>query len=146
MSSNPPMRRELSALTSVERSLGSGLSIMVTPAWSHNHVSLSGCSTLAAWHITRRLTHSLTILFYQTKPMFGTKRSGGSTLENPATTQTRIWLASHFVRAPYSRSGVHAFESPLRRELGALMKVERSLGTGLSTLYNFINFIIFDEF
>ncbi len=38
--------------------------ILVTPtwcpstwlAWSHDHVSLSGCVTLAAWHVTGRLT------------------------------------------------------------------------------------------
>ncbi len=35
--------------------LGSGLSTVVTPTWSHDHVSLSGCIILAAWHITGRL-------------------------------------------------------------------------------------------
>jgi hypothetical protein len=30
---------------------------------------------------------------------------GGGTVEKPAKTQTSIWLASHLVRAPNSRSG-----------------------------------------
>jgi hypothetical protein len=36
--------------------LGSGHSTVVTPTWSHDHVSLSGCVTLVAWHIIGRLT------------------------------------------------------------------------------------------
>jgi hypothetical protein len=46
--------------------------------------------------------------------------TGGSTVEKPAETQTSIWLASHLVRGPYSRSGGREFESPMLRELGAL--------------------------
>ncbi len=48
-------------------------------------------------------------------------------------TQSSIRLASHLVRAPNSRSGGHEFESPVWRELGALTKMERSLGSVLST-------------
>ncbi len=48
----------------VERPLVSGHSTVMTPmwslsmwlAWSQDHVSLSGCITLAAWHATGRLT------------------------------------------------------------------------------------------
>ncbi len=54
--------------------------------------------------------------------------------ERERDTQTSIRLASHLVRAPNSRSGGHEFESPVRRQLGALTKMERSLGSGLSTL------------
>jgi hypothetical protein len=48
--------------------------------------------------------------------------TGGSTIKRPAETRTSIWLASHLVRAPNSRSGGHEFESPMRQELGALTK------------------------
>jgi hypothetical protein len=138
MSSNPPMWRELSALTSVERSLGSGLSIVVTPMWSHDHVSLFGRSTLAAWNIDGRLTcPTQQQKYFSIKPCPYSvpNGTGGNILEKPGTTQTRIWLASHLIRAPNVKSGVHEFESPTRRELGALTKVERSLGSGLSTIY-----------
>ncbi len=55
--------------------------------------------------------------------------TGGSTVEKPAKTQISIRLASHFVRAPNSG---REFESPMRRELGAMTKnVERSLGSFL---------------
>ncbi len=59
--------------------------------------------------------------------------TGRSTVDKSAETQTNIRLASHLVRMPNSRSGGHEFEFPLRRELGALTKVERSLGSHLST-------------
>jgi hypothetical protein len=49
-------------------------------------------------------------------------------------TQTSIRLASHLVRALNSRSGGHEYESPVWWEFGALTKVERSLGSGLSTV------------
>jgi hypothetical protein len=52
----------------------------------------------------------------------GTKDGG---VGKPAETQTSIELASYSVRVPNSRSGGHEFESPMRRELGALTKVER---------------------
>jgi hypothetical protein len=48
-----------------------------------------------------------------------------------------IRLASHSVIAPNSRSGGHEFESPVWGELGALTKVEKSLGSGLSSLHPF---------
>ncbi len=59
-----PVRQELSSLTKSGKTVGSGLSTLVTLtwclstwlAWSHDHVSLSGCVTLAAWHVTDRLT------------------------------------------------------------------------------------------
>jgi hypothetical protein len=40
-------------------------------------------------------------------------------VEKPAETQTSLRLAS--IGAPNSRSGGHEFESPMRRELGALI-------------------------
>jgi hypothetical protein len=48
-----------------------------------------------------------------------------------------IWLASHSIRAPNSRSGGLKFEFPVWQELGAVTKVEKSLGSGLSTLHPF---------
>jgi len=45
-----------------------------------------------------------------------------------------IRLASHINKAPSSRSGRHEFESPVWLERGALSKVERSLGSGLSAV------------
>jgi hypothetical protein len=55
-------------------------------------------------------------------------------VEKAAETQTSIGLASHLIRAPKSRSGGREFESPVRRELGALTKkVERPLRSGLPT-------------
>jgi hypothetical protein len=39
--------------------------------------------------------------------------TGGSTVEKPGETQTSIRLASHFIRAPNSRSRGHEFESPI---------------------------------
>jgi hypothetical protein len=50
-------------------------------------------------------------------------------------TQNSILLASHIVRVPNSRYRGHEFESllcPVWQELGALTKVDRSLGSGLS--------------
>jgi hypothetical protein len=44
-----------------------------------------------------------------------------------AETQTSIWLASHLVRVPNSRSGGHEFKSPMRRELGALTKSGKTI-------------------
>ncbi len=52
----------------------------------------------------------------------------------PAETQTSIWLASHLVRAPHSRSGGHEFKSPMRRELGALTKSGKTIG--VRSFYN----------
>jgi hypothetical protein len=49
-----------------------------------------------------------------------------------AEAETSIRLASHLVRMPNSRSGGHELESPVWRELHALTKVKRSLGSGLS--------------
>jgi hypothetical protein len=46
-----------------------------------------------------------------------------------AETQTSIRLASHLVRVANSRSGLHEFEFPAWRELVAMIKVERSLGS-----------------
>jgi hypothetical protein len=51
-----------------------------------------------------------------------------TSVEKPAETQSSIWLASHLARVPNSRSGGHEFESPNRRELGALTKSRRTLG------------------
>jgi hypothetical protein len=51
-----------------------------------------------------------------------------SLVEKPAEIQTNIRLASHLVRAPYSRSGGHEFESSVRRELSALTKSGKILG------------------
>jgi hypothetical protein len=51
-----------------------------------------------------------------------------SPVEKPAKTQTSIWLASHLVRAPNSRTEGHESESPIRRELGALTKSGKTLG------------------
>ncbi len=52
-----PMRQELGALAKSGRTpFFSGLSTVMTPTWSHDHVSLSGCLTLAAWHVTGRIT------------------------------------------------------------------------------------------
>ncbi len=55
-------------------------------------------------------------------------------VEKLAETQTSIRLASHIVRVPKSRSWEHEFEFPVWRELGVLTKVERPLGSGLSTV------------
>jgi hypothetical protein len=41
-------------------------------------------------------------------------------------TQTSIWLANPLVRAPNSRSGGQEYESPMRWELGALTKSEKT--------------------
>jgi hypothetical protein len=49
-------------------------------------------------------------------------------VEKPAETQTSIRLASHLVRAPNSRSGGRKFESLIRRELGAGLKVKYPWG------------------
>ncbi len=54
------------------------------------------------------------------------------TVDKFAETQTSIWKAIHLDRTPNSRSGGHEFESPVWRELHALTKVKRSLGSGLS--------------
>jgi hypothetical protein len=54
--------------------------------------------------------------------------TGGITVEKPAETQTSIRLASHLVRVPNSRSGGHEYESPMRRELRALIKSGKTLG------------------
>jgi hypothetical protein len=51
------------------------------------------------------------------------------TVEKPAETQISIRLASHLVRDPNSRSGGHEFESPMRWELGALTKSEKTIGS-----------------
>jgi hypothetical protein len=49
-------------------------------------------------------------------------------VEKPAEIQSSIQLACHLVRLPNSRSGGHEFESPIRRELGALTKSGKTLG------------------
>jgi hypothetical protein len=51
-------------------------------------------------------------------------------------TQTSIRLASHLVRVHYSSSEGHEFETPGWRELSAPTKVERSLGSGFSSVVN----------
>jgi hypothetical protein len=62
--------------------------------------------------------------------------SGGSTVEKPAETQTSIWLASHFIRAPNSLPEGHKLESPAWIELGALTKGGKTLG--VRSFYNVI--------
>jgi len=49
-------------------------------------------------------------------------------VEKPADTQPSTRLASHLVRAPNSRYERREFESPMRRELGALTKSGKILG------------------
>ncbi len=49
-------------------------------------------------------------------------------VEKAAEAQTSIWLASHFVRGPNSRSGGREFESSIRLELGALTESGKILG------------------
>ncbi len=55
-----PVWQELSALTKKWEGLSTVVTLMwclsTWLAWSHDHVSLSGCVTLAAWHVTGRLT------------------------------------------------------------------------------------------
>jgi hypothetical protein len=46
----------------------------------------------------------------------------------PAENLTSIWLGSHLVRVPDSRSEGHEFESPMRQKLGALNKSGKILG------------------
>ncbi len=60
------------------------------------------------------------------RPIWGKMRSTVWTVQ--------IHVAIHIFRAPNSRSGGHDFESLLRVEMGALTKVERPLGSGLSTV------------
>jgi hypothetical protein len=68
-----------------------------------------------------------------TKPMCSYQcGTGGSYVEKPAETWTIIPLASHLAGAPNSRSRQ---EFDTLCELVALIKVERSLGSGLSTMY-----------
>jgi hypothetical protein len=91
--------------------------------WFCDHVSLSSCVTLTAWHITGRYTFradSLAIadntsLLNQAHVQYQSG-TGGSTVEKPAETQTSIWLASHLVRVCNSRSEVHEFEYPMRKD------------------------------
>ncbi len=139
-----PMQRELGALTESERSLGSGLSTVVTPTWSHVHVSLYSCVTLAAWHSTGRrtfLADSLasaladdTSLLHQAHVQYQSG-TGGSTVEKPAETQTSIQLASHLFRAPNSSSGkTWVWKSPMWPELSALTRSGKILG--VRSFYN----------
>ncbi len=132
-------------LANVERSLGSGLSTTVAQTWSHDHVSLSGCVTLTAWHVIGRLTcladslyatADITSLLNQAHVQYQVE--GGSTVEKPAETQTSIRLASHLVRAPNFRYGGRELESPMRRELGALTKNGKILG--VRSFYNIMEY------
>ncbi len=114
--------------------------------WSDDHASLSGCITLAVWHVTGRLTcladsvtqcHSTadnTSLLNQAHPQYQSG-TGGSTVEKPARHWDLHKLASHLAKEPNSRSWGHESESPMQQELGAVhwQKVERPLGSGLST-------------
>ncbi len=103
---------ELGNWLKMERSLASGLSTVVTPTWSHDHVSLRQSVWL---HNTRSLAHHwqtylpsrLTCLtphgrqYFSNKPNPCVGQSGtwGSTIEKPAETQISIQLARHLVRA-----------------------------------------------
>ncbi len=133
MSLNPQCRGNSVHWLKVERLSGPCLSTVVTPTWSHDPVSLSGCITLTAWHIIGVLSFLADSLarchgrqYFSTK--LSPKRTGGSTVEKPAETQTSIQLASHLVGAPNSRPGGHEFESPMRRELDVLTKSGKTLG------------------
>ncbi len=111
---------------------------MVTPTWSHDHVSLSGCVRLAAWHVLADWLALQAHLPDATadSTYFSTNQAhvqcqigtGGSTVEKPAETQTSIRLAIHLVRAPNSRSGGHEVESSMWQKLGALNKSGKTLG------------------
>ncbi len=94
-----------------------------------------GCATLEAWHITGRLTCLAGSLAHC---QFSTPKCSTNAVlevamyrhidEHPVS-------YSHSIRAPNSRSGGHKFESPVWQELGAVTKVERSVGSGLSSLH-----------
>jgi hypothetical protein len=62
--------------------------------------------------------------------------TGESTVEKPAETQTSIWLASHLERLTPDLEE-REFESPVRRELGALTKSEKILGGQVSPQYTY---------
>ncbi len=115
---------------------GSGLSTVVTPTWSHNHVSLSGCVTLAAWNVIGRLTCLADSLArHHGRQYFSTNPSPSEILKRYYREHCREACRDlHPVRAPNSRSGGHEFESPMRWELGALTKSGKILGPGLSTI------------
>ncbi len=112
------------------------LQCLVTPTWSHDHVSLSGCVTLAACtsladSIARQTylpaTADSTSVLNQAhvQHLSGTRVS---TVQKPAETQTSIWLASYLVRAANSRYGGHEFESPLRQNSVNWLKSGNILG------------------
>jgi hypothetical protein len=147
MSLNPLCGKNLVHWLKMERPLGSGLSTVVTPVWclstwlewSHDHVSLSGCVTLAASNVTGRLTCSTP---QQSCVRLATWHITGSHFSTPrCSTLSRVLegamlrsLPRHLVRAPTSRSGEHEFESPVRQELGGLTKSGKTLG--VRSFYN----------
>jgi hypothetical protein len=106
------------------KTLGSGLSTVVTPMWSHDHVSMS--SSLARhWqtHLPDAMADN-TSLLNQAHVQYQSS-TGGSTVKKPAETQTSIRLASHLVRAPW-RPWVRCSGNSVH-----WLKVERLLGSGL---------------
>ncbi len=149
MSSNPLCGKNSVHWLKVERPSGSGLSTVVNPkwwlskwlAWSHDHVSLSGCVTLAAWNVTGRLTcptprqSCVTLTAWHVtcrltcladslaQHHFSTPRCS-----TPARYWREICREACLVRAPNYRSGGCEFESPMRQELGALTKTGKTLG------------------
>jgi hypothetical protein len=130
------MRRELDALTKSGKTFGArsfynGDTDVIT--WSCQSVRLRNSRSLARHWQTQLsdTTADSTSLLNQAHVQYQSG-TGGSTVEKPAETQTSIRLACHLVRAPNSRSGEHEFETPMRRELGALTK-SGLLGSGLST-------------
>ncbi len=123
--------RELSALTKVERSLGPGLPAGVNPDVIMSCLICTS-STLSVWLCNARSlachwrTHlpDVTSLHPSAVP---------SQYWRELCREACRWLANHFVTVPNYRSGGHGFESLVWRKVGALTKVERSLGSGLST-------------
>jgi hypothetical protein len=119
---------------------------VVTLMGSHDHVSLSGCVTLAAWHVIGRLTCLADSLagrhgrqYFSTKPSLCAvpKRYWREHCREACQeTQTSIWLASHLERLTPDLEE-HEFESPVRKELGALTKSEKILGGQVSPQYTY---------
>jgi hypothetical protein len=143
MSSNPQCNGSSVHWLKVERLLGSVLSTVVTPTWSHDHVSLSGCVTLTvgmswtyslAWqtHLPDA-TADRTSLLNQDHVQYQNSTEG-STAEKPAETQTSIQLASHL----FKRLTPDLEDMSLNPQCGGnlmhWLKVERLLGSGLSTI------------
>ncbi len=109
MSSNPQCGGNSVHWLKVKRLLGSGFTV-VTPAWSHDHVSMSGCVTL---EIIMSLADSLACC--HGRRCFSTKPSPCAVPKQYWRDHCSIRLAS--LRAPNCRSGGHEFEFPIWWEL-----------------------------